>query len=544
MNGKMRLRIKIGKIMERTDNMTIKDIVNEFNTTPFLFVGSGISRRYLGLPDWPGLLEHFAREVRDDEFSLSSYESEAKNFTCEYGILPKVAELIQKDYDKKWFLDKSIRRATSEESQVVKKGASPFKVEIAAYLRSIAVEQKDYAMEIQKLHDISEKGIAGVITTNYDFFLEEHLSDFTRYVGQSQLIFAPIQGIAEIYKIHGSLDQPETLVITEQDYREFDQKSAYLIAKLMTLFMEYPIIFLGYSFSDRNVQSIVKGIVECLDDDQLDLLQDRFVFVEYKKRCIGAEITRYAVMVKDRPLNMRGIILEDFQLLYDELGMKKSKLPVRLLRRFKQELYDFTLTNETTASLRVAALEDERVADDELVLAIGKAKDLGIKGLSGISGNEWYRNVVLNDLPFSNDELLDYALPSVERLFYGTLPIHKYLVGVKRSHPRAIEIAQATTFDSIISNTDKKNRSYLKGYKTVKEIWENEKNNRKKAYRLMAYLTEDQFVLEELEDVLVEVFREDKNVLETAGSAEKTGLRRLIRIYDWLKFGKAKEPSN
>ncbi|MCD7840879.1 MAG: SIR2 family protein, partial [Lachnospiraceae bacterium] len=323
--------------------------------------------------------------------------------------------------------------------QKVKEGVSPFKVEIAAYLKRIAQEQEIYADEIKKLHDVSERGIAGVITTNYDSFLEDHLSDFTKYVGQSQLIFAPIQGIAEIYKIHGSLEKPESLVITEQDYRQFDLKSAYLIAKLMTLFMEYPIIFLGYSISDRNVQSIMKGIVDCLDDDQLNVLQNRFVFVEYEKGRVGAEITHYTIMVNDRPLNMRRIVLDDFQLLYRELENKKSKLPVRLLRRFRQELYDFTLTNETTANLRVAALEDERVADDELVLAIGKAKDLGLKGLSGISGNEWYRNVVLNDLPFSNDDLIEYAMPSVVNQFTRKIPIHKYLVGTKREHPEALQ---------------------------------------------------------------------------------------------------------
>lgn len=29
--------------------MTIRDIIGKFNTTPFLFVGSGLTRRYLNL---------------------------------------------------------------------------------------------------------------------------------------------------------------------------------------------------------------------------------------------------------------------------------------------------------------------------------------------------------------------------------------------------------------------------------------------------------------------------------------------------------------
>ena len=50
-------------------------------------------------------------------------------------------------------------------------------------------------------------------------------------------------------------------------------------------------------------------------------------------------------------------------------------------------------------------------------------------------------------------------------------------------------------------------------------------------------LTEEQINVEELESVLKELFEEDVNVLQNESRAG-TNIRRLIRIYDYLKWGK------
>ena len=364
--------------------MNIEDLVEKFNTTPFLFLGSGVTRRYYSLPDWKGLLEHFARAIKDDDFSYSAYENKASKMDNSVGLLPKVAELIQVDYDEKWFSDESVRTITGETLDKVKNGLSPFKAEVAAYIKDNSVLDIKYKEEIEMLSTLSEKSISGVITTNYDEFVETYFKGYTKYVGQGQLIFSVIQGIAEIFKIHGSVEEPQSLVINEQDYIDFDKKSAYLAAKLMTIFMEYPIIFMGYSISDINIQKIIKSIVGCLDANQVKLLEDRFIFVEYQQGKVGAEVSPYTIMIDDKPLSMKKIVVEDFKLVYKALEGKKSKLPVRILRRFKQELYDFTVTNMPTASLRVASIEDERVADEELVIAIGKYSDYCLRGLHGL----------------------------------------------------------------------------------------------------------------------------------------------------------------
>lgn len=360
----------------------MEDIINKFNSPPFLFIGSGITRRYLNLPNWEGLLQHFTQIVSKDEFLYSSYVNRANKMECEAGILPKVAELLQVDFDAKWYMDSNIRNLSSSNLELVRNGLSPFKAEIAEYIKRTSKINTDYSEEINFLSKISEKSISGVITTNYDTFLEEHFRGFTTYVGQKQLIFSPIQGVAEIYKIHGSVDEPKSIIINEEDYIEFNNRSSYLAAKLMTIFMEYPIIFMGYSISDTNIQRIIKSIVDCLDISQLKMLENRFVFIEYVKDMVNYEISSHTIVIDGIPLTMKKIRLDDYMILYKALEGKKTKLPVKLLRRFKQELYQYTITNRLTSNLRVASLDDARVTDEELVMAIGKVSDIGLKGLS------------------------------------------------------------------------------------------------------------------------------------------------------------------
>lgn len=115
--------------------LNIEDVVEKFNTTPILFLGSGVTRRYYNLPDWRGLLEHFAREIKDDDFSYSAYENKASKMDNPVGLLPKVAELIQADYDEKWFSDSSIRTVSGETLDKIKAGLSPFKAEVAAFIK-------------------------------------------------------------------------------------------------------------------------------------------------------------------------------------------------------------------------------------------------------------------------------------------------------------------------------------------------------------------------------------------------------------------------
>ena len=120
--------MKIPFKKEETVSMTIQEVVAKFNTTPFLFAGSGITRRYYGLPDWIGLLTYFADKVKKDPFAYQYYENKANISDNITEKLPAVASYIEKDFNDAWFNDETgIRTSSSKVAEDVASGISLLK---------------------------------------------------------------------------------------------------------------------------------------------------------------------------------------------------------------------------------------------------------------------------------------------------------------------------------------------------------------------------------------------------------------------------------
>lgn len=518
--------------------MTIQELVARFNTVPILFAGSGITRRYYNLPDWKGLLTEFAFRLHSDRFAYRAYENEAQRIGFTQGVMPKIATLIQRDFDAKWYSEPKIRTNETVVLNAVDNGCSPFKAGIAWYLREKSIPLAEYADEIQKLKNISKKNLAGVITTNYDTFFEKLFDDYTTYTGQEQLVFSAIQGVAEIYKIHGSVALPDSLVINENDYEQFDEKSKYLAAKLMTIFMEYPIIFIGYSLTDADVQSILRDILCCLPNEKVERLQERFVFIDYKPNFTGYSIASHTLTIGKQMLAMTRLTLSDFSLLYDALAAKKAAIPVKILRRFKEEIYTYAVTSKPGPMLKVANIDDKTINENQLAISIG-ISTTGERGLQGIvHTNEWYRSIVMNDLQdYTADQLLKYAYPEVRKGNNGDIPVYRYLSQAQEKYPE-IELETKHNFDELATNTNKKNRYVTAGYASLSELWDDLKENPDKAYRVMCSMPEDKMDIDALERILKELFNQDKNALECLKGDTRVNVKRLIRMYDYLKWGK------
>ena len=244
--------------------MSFKKILTEhfkqFESSPFLFVGSGMSRRYLGSENWEELLKKFCALVNENYVKIRSQAN---------GDLTEIASILANIYSDTWWGSEFKGNKDLEYSEHLTKKDSPLKIEISDYLKVIHEQvNQEFFSEIDLLRTSK---IDGVITTNWDLFLDNIFSDFSVYIGQDDLFTSRNHGIAEIYKIHGCSSQPNSLVLTKEDYELFRRKNPYLSSKLLTIFIEHPIVFLGYSLTDPHILEILEEIVQCFPHKKLSL---------------------------------------------------------------------------------------------------------------------------------------------------------------------------------------------------------------------------------------------------------------------------------
>jgi hypothetical protein len=182
-------------------------------------------------------------------------------------------------------------------------------------------------MEIKLLEKVGDRSIIGVITTNYDNVIENIFSNYkyTCYVGQEELLFSSFTGVGEIFKIHGSCTEPQSIVINEKDYENFNEKNAYLVAKLLTIFIEHPIVFIGYRIEDPNIREILTSIAKCLSKERLQELKNRFIFIDWNNTSKPDSISTYECgdLGAGKSLTMVRISINDFSILYEALLQNK-----------------------------------------------------------------------------------------------------------------------------------------------------------------------------------------------------------------------------
>lgn len=519
----------------------ILNIFKQHNTVPILFVGAGLSRRYLGLENWEGLLKSLATKCVDSDYAFNMFEQKAKNEGYEIGLYQKVAELIGKELSEKWYTDDKFKIIRDVYHEDIIKGTEPIKIEIAEHIKNNSkdtIEEMDE--EISLLKEVSKKSIAGVITTNYDLFLEDIMDKYKVYIGQEELIFSQLQGIGEIYKIHGCCTKPDSIIINEEDYKNFNDKEQYLAAKILTLFLEHPIVFIGYSISDENIRNILKDIVKCLSEENLSRLKNRLIFVEWDSKGDDEGISTHSITFENKKsIEMTKIRIHDYKVLYQAMLQNKAKYSAPILRNLKEEIYELVLTNEPTAKMKVVGLEDDdNLEKIECVLGVGVLSEFGNKGYMGLEAEEIFLDVLFDDRKFEPNLVVAQSLPTLLSHNSNSIPIYKYISQCDCALPEKVNKEIKNNFEGLLSRTiisKKKKMPELIGmtiHDVVNEYGE------EKSLEYIAMLPEENINIDELGEFLKKFYHDNSNVFKSGKTSVKTNFRRLIKIYDWLRYYK------
>jgi hypothetical protein len=300
----------------------LTDHLARFRAAPYLFVGSGFSRRYLGLESWESLLRRFAG-LTDRPYEY--YAASAG------GSLPAVATAIAERFHERWWTADEFEESRAAFSEIATDPSSALKIEISKYIHARSASVTTDPNLLAELHALTLVVIDGLITTNWDLLLEPLFDECQPYIGQDELIFHEPAGIGEIYKIHGCCSRPTSLVLTTEDYGRFEDRNAYLAAKLLAIFVEHPVVFLGYSLSDRNIVDILHSIAKGLTSENLERLQDRLIFVHWK-RDAEPGFERTNLVVGDIIVPIVKVTVPDYRDVFGSLQGIERKLPVRLPR--------------------------------------------------------------------------------------------------------------------------------------------------------------------------------------------------------------------
>ena len=489
-----------------------------------------------------------AQETRPTtQHPLRSYEMETPDLTDNqrYAL---VAEQIERDYNRMFFSGQLV--LTSEHEGIdyeLQANLSPFRIHLA-HLMSQTKQKTSMPGELEsELNDLKEAAshsINGVITTNFDGFIETLFPDFDVYRGQDDLIVTRATGYAEIYKIHGDFREPENMVFTRKDYDSFEQRKAYLVSKLLSIFVENPLIIIGYSLSDDNIRGVLESIAGCLSKERLAELGERIIFVEYDEDQSEPEVSRWSPLVKYKDFFISTIKTSSFSQIFSRIKRLRRRYPLHLLRRIRQDVYHTVVSNEPTDAIQV--LSDRVVLGGDSHAArtiVGFTREGGGEHVA-LSTEDVYLHFLFHNRSIKYVSFVKDWLP--KKIDGTNYPVFFYvrryleLMGGRADLPINVwsYLKKKSCIDDFLNVTLSKDRKPNRPFSSIEkllDVWDTEKDK----FNKLALMDETELGCGRLFDVLKRILHENPDMLTDGSSAGKSTLRRLIRICDFVENARA-----
>ncbi|HDX9638956.1 TPA: SIR2 family protein [Bacillus mobilis] len=379
----------------------LKSVIDDSGTRPILFIGTGLSMRYLNAPNWVGLLDMLIHRNPKCNYPIAYYTQ-----NCESN--PHIASLLIEEYNK--YAWDNYRNGVFPENLYEPNNHNSmfFKFEICRIFERIMenfnLDDHPLSEEIEQLRALKPHAI---ITTNYDKMLENIFPEHSITVGQQVIKSKESLRIGQILKIHGCMDNPEEIIISKEDYEMFHNKQKYLTAKLLTYFMEHPIIFLGYSLSDSNIKKILLDIAEMVCESPEEIV-DNIWFVEWSKDPISDDYKpssdKYIPLDDGKSIRTNYVLLHTFEELFKNLNQGDVS-SVNALQNLEDKIYNI-VKSKSISDLKVDYLTMSHIEDEDTL-----AKLMGFKTTSDVEQGEIRSVSVIGVGVMSDPEQIKLTFP-------------------------------------------------------------------------------------------------------------------------------------
>ena len=382
--------------------MNITEFCNQYKTHPVLFVGTGISMRYYSnSKSWEELLKEIVIDYSGSEEHYYDLKSQCLLSTGRGYDYPKLGGIVEKEFNTVASSDRDGKYKEVNDSfyELMRNGQqiSRFKILISTIFAGLILRE---GMEVE-LGELKKarKNVGSVITTNYDDLIER-VFEFNPLIGNDILLSNPY---GSVYKIHGCLNHPGHIIITSDDYDNFESRYELIRAQLLSLFIHNPIVFLGYNMGDDNIKKILKTIFAYVvpNTDLAEQIKKNFLLVEY---CAGSD----NIQVQEHDIDIGGVTgtirinklkTDNFVALYQAisgLNLPISAMDVRKVQTIVKEIY-------AGGSIKVEITEDiDKLKNSDRILAIGSSKTISYQYLTLTEMTQKYFDI----LDESNSALL------------------------------------------------------------------------------------------------------------------------------------------
>ncbi|EOV1278330.1 SIR2 family protein [Klebsiella pneumoniae] len=494
--------------------MEIQEFVGHYKNHPVLFIGTGFSLRYLQNSfSWNGLLEFISFELTENEEFYYDLKAESMvNGEYSYDLLASKLEL---EFNKRLAEDRKGKFVKINDVfyDSMKEGIklSRFKIYLTQLLTPLMIKPEK-SNEIDALIR-ARKNIGSVITTNYDRLCEKFF-EFNPLIGNDILLSNPY---GSVYKIHGCVSDSNNIIITREDYDNFNNKYELIRAQLLSIFIHNPIIFIGYSISDSNIKSLLKTIFSYVNVNTAlaKKIRDNFLLVEYAPDNQSIEITEHDIDIEGMAtIRINKIKTDNYTAIYDALS--KLVLPVSAMDIRKVQKVWNTIKSGGEIKVNITENIDE-LKNEDMVLAVGSEKTVKYEFQTKTEMIQNYFKIV-DEANSQLISLLNKQVISTRERFpiFAFSSICENLINVDKYKSRQI--------DKIIDDLKRYVRDCENNYTSITDITNN-LADWKVIGGIMYAVMEDNISLSEL-----------KKYLEDNAGRCDTDFRKLLCLYDYLAY--------